>query len=72
MYMLRHKNEQSFHKIHLHREPTAKAHTHTHTHTHVFTQQDTNAFTTSISRSPNIKGRQANKTQSHKTKGENT
>ena len=37
MYMLRHKNEQSFHKIHLHREPTTKAHTHTHTHTRIYT-----------------------------------
>mgnify|MGYP003438786314 CR=1 FL=1 len=41
MYMLRHKNEQSFHKIHLHREPTTKAHTHTHTHTHTYLHSKT-------------------------------
>ena len=57
---------------HTHTHTHTLTHSHIHIHTHLFTQQDKNAFTTSISRPPNIKGRQANTTQSHKTKGENT
>jgi len=66
MYLLQHQTKQSFHKIHLQRANSKSTHTHTHTHTrthththlftHLFTQQDKNAFTTSISRTPTSKG----------------
>ena len=78
MYMLQHKTH--FIKF-IFTESQQQKHTHTHTHTHTLTHTHTHTLIYTARQKrihdlnitlTNIKGRQANKTQSHKTKGENT